>query len=106
MGASCEGCQTCIGSGHTKVTLNVEVIHKDWADAVIKNKLAGIKGLHAENPSLINEYVDQNGSIAIHYAVRSKNEQILSYLLSHDANINAHGGPNYNTALHEAVLVN
>eukprot|EP00483_Globobulimina_turgida_P004497 UN04506 len=103
MGSTCE---TCSSSHHPKVILNVEVIHTEWADAVTKNNLAGIAGLHADNPSLINEYVDQHGCIAVHYAVRSKNERMLLYLLNHDANTNARGGLNYNTPLHEAALTN
>eukprot|EP01083_Nonionella_stella_P110500 323362_1 len=81
-----------------------EVMDKNWADAVTKHRAVGIKGLHFENPSLINAVVDSSGCTAIHYAVHSTNEEILLYLLLNGASVNAQGGPHHNTALHEAVL--
>eukprot|EP01083_Nonionella_stella_P178163 628655_1 len=89
-----------------KTIIHTEVIYDDWADAVTKHCLAGIKGLHCIDADLINAVVDSYGCTAIHYAVHSTNDQILRYLLQHDIDINAQGGPQYNTALHEAVLAN
>jgi len=61
--------------------------------------------LHAENPDLINEAVDNEGHRAIHLSVQNKNGELLLYLLNNGVNINAVGGKHGNTALHEAALI-
>ena len=43
--------------------------------------------------------------MALHYAVKNKNDQLLEYLLNNGANVNAQGGSDYNSALHEATLM-
>ena len=65
----------------------------------------GIQYLHEFDPSLVNEFVTETGYMALHFAVRNKNHALLEYLLSHGADVNARGGPDYNTALHEAVMI-
>eukprot|EP01084_Bolivina_argentea_P267508 454095_1 len=101
-------CQMCGIDRHNKIVMNTEVIRMDWSSAVINNSIVGIKVLHQNDFYLINQPVDKYGCTAIHYAVRNKNQQILLYLLQdgHGADINVQGGPNYNSALHEAALIN
>lgn len=98
-------CQTCCGPAEYKPIINTEVKNQDWADAVQKGNFTGIKILHHSDPDLVNEVVDENGTMAIHYAVKTKNEKLLEYLLNNGANINAQGGKEYNSALHEAILL-
>mmetsp|Transcript_38927 Transcript_38927/g.62147 ORF Transcript_38927/g.62147 Transcript_38927/m.62147 type:complete len:347 (+) Transcript_38927:51-1091(+) len=97
------GC--CNFNSSNKSVIDTEIKSPDWADACVHNKLHGIKMLHAEDPDLINEPVDEHGHKALHLAIQNKNFELLQYLLQNGANINAKGGAHHNTALHEAVLV-
>eukprot|EP01083_Nonionella_stella_P061167 159467_1 len=101
------GCGCC-SSNTQKVIIDTTAWEKNpnWADAVTKNKLGGIRMLHAENPDLINELVDSDGHCAIHLAIQHKNGELLMYLLNNGVNINAKGGKERNTALHEASKMN
>ena len=101
MGSSC-GC--CSSSGHRYV-IDTDVKNPDWADACNTNKLVGIRMLHAQDPDLINEPVDDTGHKAIHLSIQNKNSEMLQYVLKNGANINARGGKYGNTALHEAVIL-
>jgi len=103
MGASV--CSPCNEEIRTyKPVIDTQTLNKDWSDAVINGKIAGIKGLHQEDPDLINEMVDEHGHTAIHVAVKDQRMDILTYLLDNGVDINMRGGPFFNTALHEAVL--
>eukprot|EP00485_Elphidium_margaritaceum_P016463 CAMPEP_0202725860 /NCGR_PEP_ID=MMETSP1385-20130828/184316_1 /ASSEMBLY_ACC=CAM_ASM_000861 /TAXON_ID=933848 /ORGANISM="Elphidium margaritaceum" /LENGTH=417 /DNA_ID=CAMNT_0049392065 /DNA_START=80 /DNA_END=1334 /DNA_ORIENTATION=+ len=102
MGQNCNGC--CSERGH-KYQIDTEIKNAHWADAVVRNKLDGVKMLHSENPDLINECVDNEGHKALHLCIRNKNNALLKYLLQHGVNINAKGGKLQNTALHEAIGV-
>eukprot|EP01084_Bolivina_argentea_P258278 435381_1 len=110
MGATCTNynmgcCPNCCGATEYRKIINTEVKNQDWADAVSKNNLIGIKYLHHDDPGLVNEPVDEYGGMAIHYAIKNKNEKLLEYLLNNGANVNVQGGPNYNSPLHEATLL-
>lgn len=106
MGQTCAPTTCCCSkSEYRPIPIQTEVTNQDWADAVSKNNITGIKILHHGDPDLVNEPVDKHGAMALHYAIRNKNEQLLEYLLNNGANINAQGGPDYNSGLHEAILV-
>ena len=98
---------TCCSSDGVKYIIDTTSYKKnpDWTDAVNKTNLIGIKYLHAENPDLINESVDNVGHKAIHIAVQKKHGELLLYLLNNGANINEIGGKTANTALHESTLI-
>ena len=100
MGSTCEA---CCAEEHQKVH-QTEIKNQNWADAVLKNNFTAIKILHHNDPDLINDPVDQCGGVALHYAVRNKNGKLIDYLLNNGANINIQGGPDYNSALHEAAI--
>ena len=100
MGQTCG----CCSSEKQKFVIDTEVRNPDWADACNTNKLVGIRMLHAQDPDLINEPVDSQGHKAIHLAIQNKNSEMLQYLLKNGVNINAKGGKQRNTALHEAAL--
>eukprot|EP01084_Bolivina_argentea_P309864 536022_1 len=67
--------------------------------------MAAIRILHCDDPDVVNEPIDEYGTVALLYAVKTKNGPLLQYLLNNGANINAQGGPNYNSALHEATII-
>eukprot|EP00484_Ammonia_sp_Unknown_P029459 CAMPEP_0197034410 /NCGR_PEP_ID=MMETSP1384-20130603/12540_1 /TAXON_ID=29189 /ORGANISM="Ammonia sp." /LENGTH=337 /DNA_ID=CAMNT_0042464341 /DNA_START=21 /DNA_END=1034 /DNA_ORIENTATION=- len=104
MGTTCAP-SSCCGGDETRIVINTEVKNPDWADAVQKNNYVAVKILHHGDPDCVNEPVDTTGFTALHYAVRNKNEELLTYLLENGANINAQGGKDRNSALHEAVLI-
>eukprot|EP01083_Nonionella_stella_P037281 101621_1 len=97
---------SCCTNDQPKVKIDTEAYknNPDWSDAVTNLKLGGVRMLHAENPDLINEPVDKFGHNAIHIAVQKQNDDLLEYLCNNGVNINAKGGDNLNTALHEAIL--
>merc|ERR1719410_3387919 len=97
---------TCCSSDRPKYVIDTTSFRRnpDWTDAVGKTNLTGVRYLHAENPDLINEPVDNMGHKAIHIAVQKKHGELLLYLLQNGSDINAIGGKTANTALHEATL--
>eukprot|EP01084_Bolivina_argentea_P103715 185743_1 len=96
----------CVGSGVSLIRVKTtSVPSTDWADAVSKLNVTGIKVLHASNAELIDYPTDEYGSRAIHMVIKHKHYSLLRYLLEHDADINVKGGKNGNTPLHEAVLI-
>ena len=103
MGQTCGCCSNDTQSSY--IDMDTEIKHQDWANACTNMALAGIRGLHAENPDLIDEPVDNEGHKAIHIAIINKNDKMLLYLLKNGVDINARGGKQRNTALHEAVLL-
>jgi len=102
MGSTCTSCQCCRPSDYQPVA-NTEIRNQDWADAIQKGNFTAIAILHHADPGCINEPVDEQGHTALHYAVKNKDQKLLEYLLNNHVNINAQGGPDYNSALHEAV---
>eukprot|EP01084_Bolivina_argentea_P086925 157068_1 len=104
---SCESCSGCCGGDNKRRQQNTESakhINPDWANAVSTQNMTGIKILHHTDPDLVNDPVDEKQYSALHYAVRNKNPDLIDYLLTNGANVNIQGGPDGNTALHEATL--
>eukprot|EP01084_Bolivina_argentea_P110094 196644_1 len=105
MGSTCVNgfCDCCEKDRRPLGIVKTTVDYKDWADATLKLNISGIKMLHATDPDLIDEAVDEYGTRAIHVAVKTKNHALLKYLLQNGADVNIKGGKDANTALHEAV---
>jgi len=90
---------------HEPIIVNTEVKREEWAEAVTKNKFAGVRMLHDADydPNLINQPVDGTNGVALHYAVINKNDEMLKYLLKHGADVKVQGGAMYQSALHYAA---
>ena len=104
MGASCDSCESCSPQDERPV-INMDVRNTDWADAVKKGNLTGMKILMHGDPELVNEPCDEYGRRALHFAVQNKNQSMITYLMEHKADINIQGGEDNNSLLHEAVLL-
>jgi len=100
-GRSSCGC----GSGSDKhQPILYDVPNKDWADAVKKLNVSGIKMLHQDDPDIINLCVSDRGELAIHIAIKRKHLELFQYLLKYGADINALRGSDGNSCLHLAVI--
>ena len=76
----------------------------DWANAVNKLNIPGIKMLHQQDPDVINSCVTERGDIAIHIAIKRKHYELFRFLLEYGGDINALRGEDGNSCLHLAVI--
>ena len=82
----------CGSNNERQKPILYEVPNESWAEAVSSLNLAAVKGLHQEEPDLINECVSSQGYIAIQVAVKKQNFELFEYLLKYGGNINAPTG--------------
>lgn len=88
----------------TKPVINTR-LKSAWKDAIVANDMISIEFLHSNDPDIINEAIDNNGSRAIHFAIKTKNCKLLEYILENGGDINIRGGECNNSPLHEAVII-
>ena len=105
MGSQCSSCTLGWWEKpvNQRLIIDTEVRDPDWAAACITGKLTAVRILHAEEPDIIDQPVDEEGHTAIHIAVINQDHALLEYILNNGVNVNALGGPLRNTALHEAA---